>query len=205
MDAMDLMALLTGGLYRTEASLCGELGLDAPALSDLAQPLFDDGLAVVWLQCPEGVAYCLTPLAIAQLELALASPPDKPWRMAGLPVVGDLAGVDVADGGMQPWELAAVGEHAARMARMRRPRADRTYPSELTLPRPTLLIGESQVWHGPGWAAARPCPGCSGAPLGSNATCLLCDRWGLDRLLPPIRAGLGRRVYAKSRLKGGVA
>lgn len=205
MDAMDLLSMLSGGLYRTESSLCDDLGIDAPALSDLAQSLIDDGLVVVWLQCPDGVAYCLTSLAVAQLELVLASEPDKPWRMGGMPVVGDLAGVDVADDGYQPWEMAAIDEHSARMARMRRPRSDQTYPSELTLPRPTLLIGESQVWHGPEWATSRPCPGCSGRALGSNATCLLCDRWGLDRLLPPMRAGLGRRVYAKSRLKGGVA
>lgn len=67
-----------------------------------------------------------------------------------------------------------------------------------SLPKPGLVLTGVQMWppqHDNDydaltrkWAASRRCPVCRGRKLRPSHYCLWCDRWGLDWLLPRIKA-----------------
>jgi hypothetical protein len=222
MDAADVLAAVIAHptLWPTVEDLAGATGADAaevePALAELAAA----GWVEPWEPDPDGPARCvLTPLAAARLGLRLdaesarwvpAAAPAEPPRKArrGKQVCEtDLNGEPDDPGPLDsfpdpgapdPAEVVAAADEVEARAPRKRSRAD--HPP--ALPRPTILLGERLIWDGPRWTETKPCPGCRGRRLTAARYCLVCERWGLDYLVPSRPAG-ARTRYERGRLKGG--
>jgi hypothetical protein len=223
MDAADVLAAVIAHptLWPTVEDLAGATGADAaevePALAELAAA----GWVEPWEPDPDGPARCvLTPLAAARLGLRLdaesarwvpAAAPAEPPRKArrGKQVCEtDLNGEPDDPGPLDsfpdpgapdPAEVVAAADEVEARAPRKRSRAD--HPP--ALPRPTILLGERLIWDGPRWTETKPCPGCRGRRLTAARYCLVCERWGLDFLVPSRPAG-ARTRYERGRLKGGL-
>jgi hypothetical protein len=122
-------------------------------------------------------------------ETDLNGEPDDPGPLDSFP----------DPGAPDPAEVVAAAEEADARAPRKRSRAD--HPP--ALPQPTILLGERLIWDGPRWTETKPCPGCRGRRLTAARYCLVCERWGLDFLVPSRPAG-ARTRYERGRLKGGL-
>jgi hypothetical protein len=223
MDAADVLAAVIAHptLWPTVEDLAGATGADAAEVEPVLAEMEAAGWVEPWEPDPSGPARCvLTPLAAERLGLRLdaesarwvpAAAPAEPPRKArrGKQVCEtDLNGEPDDPGPLDsfpdpgaadPAEAVAEAEWVEATAPRKRSRAD--HPPGL--PRPTILLGERLIWDGPRWTQTRPCPGCRGHRLTAARYCLICDRWGLDYLLPSRPAG-ARTRYERGRLKGGL-
>jgi hypothetical protein len=218
-DAADLLVALTSDrfVFQSVARLAGQLGAEAAELMARFSEMAEAGLVEWWDHPDEGWGVCLSSRAAGQLGLELDAD-GRRWVTAGH--AADAGGrrprhevleADLADpngpvaldelpdpGAPDPAEVVAAAEEADARAPRKRSRAD--HPP--ALPRPTILLGERLIWDGPRWTETKPCPGCRGRRLTAARYCLVCERWGLDYLVPSRPAG-ARTRYERGRLKGG--
>lgn len=131
------------------------------ALLDALADLEARGDLATWMDRPEGAAVTLSHYTA--------------WRL----------GLELDDHGRQ-WRRYSVRRRPFKVGRIvialaaKQDLSDRCPPSK-AMPlgfageRPTVLLGERLVWHGPAWVALRPCRGCGGGPLDASEFCLLCE------------------------------
>jgi hypothetical protein len=230
MDAADVLAAVIAHptLWPTVEDLAGAMEAEPGEVALRLLELWDDGLIEPWDAAPltdppiEPMRYVLTPLAAARLGLRLDADSAR-WVPAAAPAESprkvrrarqrqvcetDLNGEPDDPGPLDsfpdpgaadPAEAVAAAEEVEARAPRKRSRADHA-PA---LPRPTILLGERLIWDGPRWTETKPCPGCRGRRLTPARYCLICERWGLDYLVPSRPAG-ARTRYERGRLKGGL-
>jgi hypothetical protein len=221
-DAADLLVALTSDqfVFQSVERLAGQLGAEVAELVARFGEMAAAGLVEWWEHPTKGLGVCLSALTAGQLGLEMADdgrrwvpagsdeePPrlrHRPRRVlveSDMDDPGDPVALDELPdpGAADPAEAVAAAEDVESRAPRKRSRADYA-PA---LPRPTVLLGERLQWQGPRWAESKPCPGCRGRRLTAARYCLVCERWGLDFLVPSRPAG-ARTRYERGRLKGGL-